>query len=804
MRELRIGLVLYGGVALAVYINGIVTEVWHALRASRARGGGARPGGTAGVYFDLLERLEGIEGAGRLRIVVDAVSGTSAGGVNGGALAKAVVDGGDASVLSGVWIDDADISKLAAQPGKAPWLVRTALWGLSRFSRIASLRARIEALPGLTWEWVRDTAYALATSKDGAFTPLNGGYFTRMIAKTFKDMDEAGDGMPLLPDRGTFDLALTRTDVHGWPRHLPLSAAFHPAAVYERTHAHAMVFRRRASGGRLDDDFGLTYACRTTAGFPIAFPPADLATVAADYSDVRPGDAVPPPYVFGRRHLREHGLAGFPGESAWMIDGGVLDNKPFSYVARAIEDKPADHQVYRVVAYVEPDPEGEVKPSAEGRPPALAMLKHLYGLMRHEPILGDLRELYARNEKVQRIRDIRAAAMADAVAAARMAGSAAGLAWPPALPDLDLWREVANRAVATARGAGYSGYVMLKARRAASVAAAAICGALEYPYDARHGYFVRQLVRDWLERRGALVAPVYVDGEGYAMSPQQRELLDAFDLPFRLRRVRALVQVVNRGYAAGPDGPAATPQERQQLDDCKRALSDIAFGYEAAFQDAAGLSERIIAALKAGDGAALDLTVGEAVSDPAAAIARFNAELSSSYEALIAMFSASGNEQNARIAEAIGLLPPGVREKAAQELVAFPFIDLTIFPMMDAAEVGDLIKIEAMRFSPHDAAFLSDRKDRLMSRDLGAFKGFLERRARENDVMWGRLDGVDRMVELILAAATEGGGVSADLAALRREFTRRGMQVVLDEEAVRPGSTIADLIAPLQATLATR
>ncbi len=36
VKELRIGLVLYGGVALAVYINGVVTEIWHVLRASRA------------------------------------------------------------------------------------------------------------------------------------------------------------------------------------------------------------------------------------------------------------------------------------------------------------------------------------------------------------------------------------------------------------------------------------------------------------------------------------------------------------------------------------------------------------------------------------------------------------------------------------------------------------------------------------------------------------------------------------------------------------------------------------------------
>lgn len=36
-KELRIGLVLYGGVSLAVYMHGVVTEIWNALRASEAR-----------------------------------------------------------------------------------------------------------------------------------------------------------------------------------------------------------------------------------------------------------------------------------------------------------------------------------------------------------------------------------------------------------------------------------------------------------------------------------------------------------------------------------------------------------------------------------------------------------------------------------------------------------------------------------------------------------------------------------------------------------------------------------------------
>lgn len=789
MRELRIGLVLFGGVSLAVYINGIATELWQALRASRAQGSGPRPDGTAGVYYDLLKALAQRPDAGEIRIVVDAIAGTSAGGVNGGALAKAIVDGGDASVLNTVWIEQADFAALKNAAPQAPWTIRTALWTLGFFRTVRELREKVEALPGITWAWVRDAVYAMLTSKDGSFTPLNGGYFTRMIARAYRDMATSGTGDALLPRRGTFDLALTRTDIQGWPRHLPVSPVYHPAALYERTHAHVMHFRRSAAGERLDDDFGLTYATRSTASFPGAFPAVAYPDIADDYRGERPGDPVPDPAPFTRRHLREHDLAGFPAGTAWMIDGGVLDNKPFSYVARAIEDKPADHQVYRVVAYVEPDPAGAVVPSGEGRPGPYAMVKHLYGLSRHEPIYGDLRELDARNDKVERIREIRDADRPDAEAAARAAGGAAGLSWPPTAAEFDRWREITNAAVATARGAGYAGYTALKARRAASIAADAICRALEYPYASRQAYFVRRLVRAWLAGHGALVPPIYADGTGYTVGPAQLALLKAFDLPYRQRRIRALVQAVNRSYdAIGEERRPASPEERGQLDACKRALADIAFGYAAAFRDTTGLADRVRQALGATDGDALDRRIAELAADIPAAMEQHADALAGTYEALLAHFTASGREQNGRIAEAVALLPASEQAKAAVELAVFPFLDLATFPMMDAADVTDLITVETMRVSPTDATFLSDDPFRLKSRGLGAFAGFLDRSAREHDLLWGRLDGVERLVELILRGATGRAPDGGELAELRREYTRRAMRAVLDAEAARGGS----------------
>src|SRR3546814_11842489 len=87
------------------------------------------------------------------------------------------------------------------------------------------------------------------------------------------------------------------------------------------------------------DLFDLTLAARTTAGFPGAFAPVSYSEVAEDFRLARPGESVPSLSDFARRHLREHMLSAFPSGQAWMIDGGVLDNKPFSQVARAIRSE---------------------------------------------------------------------------------------------------------------------------------------------------------------------------------------------------------------------------------------------------------------------------------------------------------------------------------------------------------------------------------------------------------------------------------------------------------------------------------
>ena len=142
--EVRFGVVMYGGVSLAIYINGVAAELYRMARttppAEVAQAGDAAPG-SAEVYRRLaglannpglrkqyaarLRARQGQPDAARhawaetdcadctpARLVVDVISGTSAGGINGIFLAKALACDADFGQLEKLWIEEGDFGLL--------------------------------------------------------------------------------------------------------------------------------------------------------------------------------------------------------------------------------------------------------------------------------------------------------------------------------------------------------------------------------------------------------------------------------------------------------------------------------------------------------------------------------------------------------------------------------------------------------------------------------------------------------------------------------------------------------------------
>jgi hypothetical protein len=98
-REVRLGIVMYGGVSLAVYENGVAQELFRSIKGE-------------GVHA-LIKSLTESD------IVVDIMSGTSAGGIKGIFLGYALANDKDFKFCADLWRNDGDFSKLLRQPEDA-------------------------------------------------------------------------------------------------------------------------------------------------------------------------------------------------------------------------------------------------------------------------------------------------------------------------------------------------------------------------------------------------------------------------------------------------------------------------------------------------------------------------------------------------------------------------------------------------------------------------------------------------------------------------------------------------------------
>jgi hypothetical protein len=134
--------------------------------------------------------------------------------------------------------------------------------------------------------------------------------------------------------------------------------------------------------------------------------------------------------------------------------------------------------------------------------------------------------------------------------------------------------------------------------------------------------------------------------------------------------------------------------------------------------------------------------------------------------------------------------------------IGFAFWDIIILPMLGAQrqhKLGELGEIIVDRISPDDATTIraGDMARSLRGADFAHFGAFLSRTARENDYLWGRLDAVDRLFDLLASASGRGVAVALDLHA----FKKRAFEAVLAEEEPRLAK-VGDLVARLRQIVA--
>ena len=427
-QEVRFAVVMYGGVSLAIYINGIAQELLRMVRstsASRSAGQGIRTPvpaaeltGTERVYRrlscllsdpQLLKRYrESLVAAPpatvqnsavpkppdmvdermadntvNTRFVVDILSGTSAGGINAIYLAKALANDQKLDDLKTLWVTEGDIGLL-----------------LNDKRSVAGLNLTNQKRP-----------QSLLNSRRMYFKLLN----------AFQGMEKSRQSTKgfVSPHVEELDLFITTTDLEGMLVPLRLS----DTVVFERRHRNVFHFKYATpeSTGFDRNDFlarndpFLAFAARCTSSFPFAFEPMRLDDINEvldrfpEYGDKDARNLVIKQWQsFFKNYKNAFNGQPLVVDKRSFSDGGILDNKPFSYATDTLRRRDAPLAVDRKLIYIEPSPEHpEDEPPRTDKYQALENVKAaIMDLPSYETIREDLQRVIDRNELIKRVQRI--------------------------------------------------------------------------------------------------------------------------------------------------------------------------------------------------------------------------------------------------------------------------------------------------------------------------------------------------------------------------------------------------------------
>jgi len=360
-RQHRLGLVVYGGVSLAIYMNGICREFYNAVRGR-------------GIY-KLIKALTDSD------IVVDILSGTSAGGINGVLLSYALTNSTKETVVDfkefgQIWRENGNIRELMHHPSTQETQRESVLDGQDYY-QTALAEAFEKGIYNRTDapedEWVSE------------FNELD--LFvtgTDILGQIYQVFDDTGKVIEVKNHRQIFRLK------HRQGRHEPFNPNGGPADL-NRTPEQTYQ--------------SLAKLCRITSCFPVAFPVVTVGlkedTNEIDQRLIQWGQ-------LENRNLPKQRPS--EGYHLHYIDGGVLDNRPFSYTIKDIYFRTATCPVDRKLIYIDPNPDRfldnpQFKEMA--KPTTWEVLQEaLVGLPSYESINQDLELIKAQNEQISRYQSL--------------------------------------------------------------------------------------------------------------------------------------------------------------------------------------------------------------------------------------------------------------------------------------------------------------------------------------------------------------------------------------------------------------
>ncbi|MCB2013527.1 MAG: patatin-like protein [Sphingobium sp.] len=777
-KELRLALVCYGGISLAVYMHGITKEIWHLARASRDFHEDCPAGDESilAVYTDLLREMEA-EADLHLRVVIDIVAGASAGGINGIFLAQAIETGQSLEPLTDLWLSNADIEKLL-DPDARPAQRFTKFWAQPLVWMVARKRgdAVERTVSPETREEVRHKLSSFIRSR-WFQPPFGGKIFTRMLMEAFDSMASSPRGRPLLPQAYPLDLMVTVTDFEGYPEMLRLHS---PPEVMEMEHRLTLQFRTRHRMGTLANPAELVFAARATASFPGAFPPftvKELDKVLDQMKRPWPGRD-----RFLRRVLPKHSALG-RAEDAILIDGSVLSNAPFAPAIAALKNRPARREIDRRFVYIDPKPTGRSfalnrageqrdEKAAREATPLPGFFRTIFGSLsdipREQPIRDNLEEIEARSRTIRRMLHITNAMREEIEREIESTFGRTLFLDRPTPARLAAWRAKAQTQAAIAAGFAYPAYAHVKL----SSVVEDVCTHL-YRLGGDGSPRMREAFRQalWSHIRAAGLDQMREEKKGGAR-PEIIAFFRDHDLGFRIRRLRFMARQLTE----------AINTHNPELQDAVGGMRKAIYGALALYQESEATDYYSEVMIQTAEATAID---------PARSLQELAGERD---------LKAKDLEVEEMLSQALWELPKGERRQMLLTYLGFPFYDIATLPMLQGEGLDEYDPIKVDRISPDDCNGLRSggAEAVLKGIEFNSFGAFFSRVYRENDYLWGRLHGAERLIDIVLSTIP---AADADhIEALSARFKKRAFAAILAEEEPRL-KHVKDLIAELKETL---
>lgn len=777
IREIRFAVVMYGGVSLAIYIHGVSRELFHLVRATaRKPDGDAEQGGEAAISSDQLtgservyrklshllaiqqksqriptaEELENLVknnplNAGQVRFIVDIISGTSAGGINGVFLAKALANEQTIQPLRDLWLEDGDLQDLLND-------------GRSK-----------QGFPDLT---VKSPPASL----------LNSQRMYRLLLKALDKMDpqKAGGKNASSAYVQQLDLFVTATDIRG----LPLDIRLADKVVWERRYRNVFHFIFGApTTGTARNDFAssndpfLAFAARCTSAFPFAFEPMQLG----DAIDLTPFD-IEEEAIKGWKEF--YGDYGNPKDKLDFKersfgDGGYLDNKPFSYVTDALKARRADVPVDRKVLYVEPSPDHpELEATQAARPDVFENVRAaLFQLPRQETIRQDIQALGERNRFLERLQRINRSIGRDI--------DYAKYTFRYKRIEPELWRFTDLTVMVQERGLAYVAYHRLKIADTTDELAELIANLRRIPWESDNVPALREVIRCWRDRR---YVEYHAPGQsGSKEGETQNAFLSDFDFNYQARRLLFLLDqlkelekmdesakvlvknAVGSVYdGGGNENYAIEPEEfRKTLHQLRRILNDHLRDLRdkwrqlnrGKFPEVTQPIVEMTPNIEAIE-ALLQCRSEETRREAACRVCDSVREpLNLAMETLGKKLQKWFGETKGNVKKSLADDPnDSIEMRVVKYVLNFYFehfdeFDAYIYPLLYATDGQETSAVEIIRVSPEDATRLIDEKNckchKLGGDSFGHFGGFMDPLWRRNDMLWGRLDAIERIVSAL-------------------------------------------------------